>query len=219
MTPIDHANEYRCIHSSNPTICPIVISFQQTANMLILKKEKLIMNVLKSLLQPCYAVMLASVVLFLPSICTANNNVNAAVLFFPSTHVVNDNIKIDSSPFYIKFSAGIVNTSRILEAGLGYRLNRHRMDIRLGFMVNILKAYNFVQGNYYYNIITGNIGSIFATGGIMSVFKEGIRGELGIGISVDLYDIYYTDLEFGGTYNNSDNSLPFYIRSGFRLHC
>ncbi|BAG40998.1 hypothetical protein OTT_1540 [Orientia tsutsugamushi str. Ikeda] len=49
------------------------------------------------------------------------------------------------------------------------------MDIRLGFMINILKAYNFVQGNYYYNIITGNIGSIFATGGIMSVFKEGIR--------------------------------------------
>ncbi|CAM81077.1 putative ompA-like autotransporter [Orientia tsutsugamushi str. Boryong] len=61
------------------------------------------MNVLKSLLQPCYAVMLASVVLFLPSICTANN-INAAILFFPSTHVVNDNIKIDSSPFYIKFS-------------------------------------------------------------------------------------------------------------------
>ncbi|WP_371222514.1 hypothetical protein ACA351_00330 [Orientia tsutsugamushi] len=176
------------------------------------------MNVLKSLLQPCYAVMLASVVLFLPSICTANN-INAAILFFPSTHVVNDNIKIDSSPFYIKFSAGIVNTSRILEAGLGYRLNRHRMDIRLGFMINILKAYNFVQGNYYYNIITGNIGSIFATGGITSVFKEGIRGELGVGMAVDLYDIYYTDIEFGGTYNNSDNSLPFYIRSGFRLHC
>ncbi|KJV99932.1 putative ompA-like autotransporter [Orientia tsutsugamushi str. Sido] len=35
------------------------------------------MNVLKSLLQPCYAVvMLISVVLFSPSICTANNNVN-----------------------------------------------------------------------------------------------------------------------------------------------
>ncbi|WP_041621581.1 hypothetical protein [Orientia tsutsugamushi] len=33
------------------------------------------MNVLKSLLQPCYAVvMLISVVLFSPSICTANNN-------------------------------------------------------------------------------------------------------------------------------------------------
>ncbi|WP_342638937.1 hypothetical protein QU600_000945 [Orientia tsutsugamushi] len=48
------------------------------------------MNILKSLLQPCYAVMLASVVLFLPSICTANN-INAAILFFPSTHVVNDN--------------------------------------------------------------------------------------------------------------------------------
>ncbi|KJW05840.1 hypothetical protein OTSSIDO_0015 [Orientia tsutsugamushi str. Sido] len=32
------------------------------------------MNVLKSILQPCYAVMLISVVLFSPSICTANNN-------------------------------------------------------------------------------------------------------------------------------------------------
>ncbi|KJV97383.1 hypothetical protein [Orientia tsutsugamushi] len=53
----------------------------------------------------------------------------------------------------------------------------------------------------------------------MSVFKEGIRGELGVGMAVDLYDIYYTDIEFGGTCNNSDNSLPFYIRSGFRLHC
>ncbi|KJV51992.1 putative ompA-like autotransporter [Orientia tsutsugamushi str. Gilliam] len=51
------------------------------------------MNVLKSPLQPCYAVMLAFVVLFSPSICTANNNVNF--------NAFKDSI--DTSQFYINF--------------------------------------------------------------------------------------------------------------------
>ncbi|BAG40660.1 hypothetical protein OTT_1202 [Orientia tsutsugamushi str. Ikeda] len=53
---------------------------------------------MKSLLQPCYAVMLAFVVLSLPSICTAHNNVN-----FNASKV-----SIDTLPFYLKSSAGIV---------------------------------------------------------------------------------------------------------------
>ncbi|KJV52817.1 hypothetical protein OTSGILL_1184 [Orientia tsutsugamushi str. Gilliam] len=43
-----------------------------------------------------------------------------------------------------------------LEAGIGYRLDRHRMDARLGFMCHHNCRDNFVQGNYYYNIIEGN---------------------------------------------------------------
>ncbi|KJV51531.1 putative ompA-like autotransporter [Orientia tsutsugamushi str. Gilliam] len=67
------------------------------------------MNVLKSLLQPCYAVILAFVVLSSPSICTANNNVN----FNASKG------GIDTSQFYIKFSTGIVTNYDTLEAGIG----------------------------------------------------------------------------------------------------
>ncbi|KJV52228.1 hypothetical protein OTSKATO_1405, partial [Orientia tsutsugamushi str. Kato PP] len=37
-----------------------------------------------------------------------------------------------------------------LEAGIGYRLDRHRMDVRLGFMCHRNRG-NFVQGSYYYN--------------------------------------------------------------------
>ncbi|SPR03446.1 hypothetical protein [Orientia tsutsugamushi] len=50
------------------------------------------MNVLKSLLQPCYAVILAFVVL------SSNNNVNFNAF----------KVSIDTSQFYIKFSTGIV---------------------------------------------------------------------------------------------------------------
>ncbi|KJV51810.1 putative ompA-like autotransporter [Orientia tsutsugamushi str. Gilliam] len=120
------------------------------------------MNVLKSLLQPCYAVMLAFVVLSSPSICTANNNVN----FNASKG------GIDTSQFYIKFSTGIVTNYDTLEAGIGYRLDRHRMDVRLGFMCHHNCRDNFIQGNYYYNIIEGNKASIFVTGGLVSAFNS-----------------------------------------------
>nr|WP_155377119.1 hypothetical protein [Orientia tsutsugamushi] len=48
---------------------------------------------MKSILQPCYAVILAFVVLSSPSICTANNNIK-----FNSFKD-----SIDTSQFYIKF--------------------------------------------------------------------------------------------------------------------
>ncbi|KJV74478.1 membrane protein [Orientia tsutsugamushi] len=131
------------------------------------------MSILKSILQQCYAVMLISVVLFSPSICTANNNVN----FNASKG------GIDTSQFYIKFSTGIVTNYDTLEAGIGYRLDRHRMDVRLGFMCHHNCRDNFIQGNYYYNIIEGNKASIFVTGGLVSVLKSysDIGVDLGVG--------------------------------------
>ncbi|WP_258231196.1 hypothetical protein, partial [Orientia tsutsugamushi] len=132
------------------------------------------MNVLKSLLQPCYAVILAFVVLSSPSICTANNNVN----FNASKG------GIDTSQFYIKFSTGIATNYDTLEAGIGYRLNRHRMDVRLGFMCHHKCRDNFIQGNYYYNIIEGNKASIFVTGGLVSAFNS----DSGTGIDLEWYN-------------------------------
>ncbi len=84
--------------------------------------------------------MLAFVVLSLPSICTAHNNVN-----FNASKV-----SIDTLPFYLKSSAGIATNYDTLEASIGYRLDRHRMDVRLGFMCHRNRG-NFVQGSYYYN--------------------------------------------------------------------
>ncbi|CAM80906.1 putative ompA-like autotransporter [Orientia tsutsugamushi str. Boryong] len=66
---------------------------------------KQVVAVLKSLLQLCYAVMLAFVVLSSPSICTAHNNVN-----FNASKV-----SIDTSPFYLKSSAGIATNYDILD--------------------------------------------------------------------------------------------------------
>ncbi|CAM79801.1 putative ompA-like autotransporter [Orientia tsutsugamushi str. Boryong] len=113
------------------------------------------MSILKSLLQPCIIIA----ILLSPSICTANNNVNF--------NAFKDSI--DTSQFYIKFSTGIATNYDTLEAGIGYRLDRHRMDVRLGFMCHHNCRDNFVQGNYYYNIIEGNKASIFVTGGLVSV--------------------------------------------------
>ncbi|KJV71532.1 membrane protein [Orientia tsutsugamushi] len=182
------------------------------------------MNVLKSLLQPCYAVvMLISVVLFSPSICTANNNVN----FNASKG------GIDTSQFYIKFSTGIVTNYDTLEAGIGYRLNRHRMDVRLGFMCHHNCRDNFIQGNYYYNIIEGNKASIFVTGGLVSAFNgdsdTGI--DLGVGTAINLSRDTYLD-GVGTTINLSRDTyldiecstianyrpLPIHIRFGLRVH-
>ncbi|KJW06506.1 putative ompA-like autotransporter [Orientia tsutsugamushi str. UT144] len=53
----------------------------------------------------------------------------------------------------IKFSTGIATNYDTLEAGIGYRQARHRMDLRLGFMCDNNCRDNFIQGNYYYNII------------------------------------------------------------------
>ncbi|KJV74646.1 hypothetical protein [Orientia tsutsugamushi] len=145
------------------------------------------MNVLKSILQPCYAVILAFVVLSSPSICTANNNVN----FNASKG------GIDTSQFYIKFSTGIVTNYDTLEAGIGYRLNQHRMDVRLGFMCHHNCRDNFIQGNYYYNIIEGNKASIFVTGGLVSVLKSysDIGIDLGVGTTINLSRDTYLDIE------------------------
>ncbi|KJV52855.1 putative ompA-like autotransporter [Orientia tsutsugamushi str. Gilliam] len=163
------------------------------------------MNVLKSLLQPCYAVMLAFVVLSSPSICTANNNVN----FNASKG------GIDTSQFYIKFSTGIVTNYDTLEAGIGYRLNRHRMDVRLGFMCHHNCRDNFIQGNYYYNIIEGNKASIFVTGGLVSAFNgdsdTGI--DLGVGTAINnLSRDTYLDIECSTMANY--RPLPIHIRFG-----
>ncbi|SPR11178.1 membrane protein [Orientia tsutsugamushi str. Gilliam] len=163
---------------------------------------------MKSLLQPCYAVMLAFVVLSSPSICTANNNVN----FNASKG------GIDTSQFYIKFSTGIVTNYDTLEAGIGYRLDRHRMDVRLGFMCHYNYRDNFIQGNYYYNIIEGNKASIFVTGGLVSAFNgdsdTGI--DLGVGTAINLSRDTYLDIECSTIANY--RPLPIHIRFGLRVH-
>ncbi|SPR15186.1 membrane protein [Orientia tsutsugamushi] len=166
------------------------------------------MNVLKSILQPCYAVILAFVVLSSPSICTANNNVN----FNASKG------GIDTSQFYIKFSTGIATNYDTLEAGIGYRLNRHRMDVRLGFMCHHNCRDNFVQGNYYYNIIEGNKASIVVTGGLVSVLKSysDIGVDLGVGTTINLSRDTYLDIECSTIANY--RPLPIHIRFGLRVH-
>ncbi|SPR14653.1 hypothetical protein [Orientia tsutsugamushi] len=166
------------------------------------------MNVLKSLLQPCYAVILAFVVLSSPSICTANNNVNF--------NAFKDSI--DTSQFYIKFSTGIATNYDTLEAGIGYRLNRHRMDVRLGFMCHHNCRDNFVQGNYYYNIIEGNKASIFVTGGLVSVLKSysDIGVDLGVGTTINLSRDTYLDIECSTIANY--RPLPIHIRFGLQVH-
>ncbi|WP_371222101.1 hypothetical protein ACA351_08915 [Orientia tsutsugamushi] len=166
------------------------------------------MNVLKSLLQPCYAVMLAFVVLSSPSICTANNNVNF--------NAFKDSI--DTSQFYIKFSTGIATNYDTLEAGIGYRLDRHRMDVRLGFMCYHNCRDNFIQGNYYYNIIEGNKASIFVTGGLVSVLKSysDIGIDLGVGTTINLSRDTYLDIECSTIANY--RPLPIHIRFGLRVH-
>ncbi|WP_371222960.1 hypothetical protein [Orientia tsutsugamushi] len=166
------------------------------------------MNVLKSLLQPCYAVILAFVVLSSPSICTANNNVNF--------NAFKDSI--DTSQFYIKFSTGIATNYDTLEAGIGYRLDRHRMDVRLGFMCHHNCRDNFIQGNYYYNIIEGNKASIFVTGGLISVLKSysDIGIDLGVGTTINLSRDTYLDIECSTIANY--RPLPIHIRFGLRVH-
>ncbi|WP_371253178.1 hypothetical protein [Orientia tsutsugamushi] len=166
------------------------------------------MNILKSLLQQCYAVMLISVVLFSPSICTANNNVNF--------NAFKDSI--DTSQFYIKFSTGIATNYDTLEAGIGYRLDRHRMDVRLGFMCHHNCRDNFVQGNYYYNIIEGNKASIVVTGGLISVLKSysDIGIDLGVGTTINLSRDTYLDIECSTIANY--RPLHIHIRFGLRVH-
>ncbi|KJV69931.1 membrane protein [Orientia tsutsugamushi] len=166
------------------------------------------MSILKSILQQCYAVMLISVVLFSPSICTANNNVN----FNASKG------GIDTSQFYIKFSTGIVTNYDTLEAGIGYRLDRHRMDVRLGFMCHHNCRDNFIQGNYYYNIIEGNKASIFVTGGLVSVLKSysDIGVDLGVGTTINLSRDTYLDIECSTMANY--RPLHIHIRFGLRVH-
>ncbi|WP_045917743.1 hypothetical protein [Orientia tsutsugamushi] len=163
---------------------------------------------LKSLLQPCYAVILAFVVLSSPSICTANNNIK-----FNTSKV-----SIDTSPFYLKFSSGIATNYGILEAGIGYRQARHRMDVRLGFMCHHNCRDNFVQGNYYYNIIEGNKASIFVTGGLVSAFNSdsGTGIDLGVGTTINLSRDTYLDIECSTTANY--RPLPIHIRFGLRVH-
>ncbi len=191
--------------------------------MLILKRE-VNMNVLKLLLQRCYAVILAFVVLSSPSICTANNNVN----FNASKGGIDT-----SQQFYIKFSTGIATSYDTLEAGIGYRLDRHRMDVRLGFMCHHNCRDNFIQGNYYYNIIEGNKASIFVTGGLVSAFNSdsGTGIDLGVGTTINLSrDTYldgvgtainlsrdtYLDIECSTIANY--RPLPIHIRFGLRVH-
>ncbi|SPM45871.1 membrane protein [Orientia tsutsugamushi] len=166
------------------------------------------MSILKSLLQPCYAVILAFVVLSSPSICTANNNVN----FNASKG------GIDTSQFYIKFSTGIVTNYDTLEAGIGYRLDRHRMDVRLGFMCHHNCRDNFIQGNYYYNIIEGNKASIVVTGGLVSAFNSdsGTGIDLGVGTTINLSRDTYLDIECSTIANY--RPLPIHIRFGLRVH-
>ncbi|CAM80237.1 hypothetical protein [Orientia tsutsugamushi] len=172
------------------------------------------MSILKSLLQPCYAVILASVILFSQSIYAAdryNNSENSK-----------SSIVSNAFPFYLKFSSALETTNcyyYILEAGVGYRLDRHRIDVKLGIYIF---QDNFIQGNYYYNIIEGNKASIFVTGGLISVFKccscTGI--ELGVGTTINLSkkDRYleYLDIECSTMANY--RPFPIHIRIGSRLH-
>ncbi|SPR07491.1 hypothetical protein [Orientia tsutsugamushi] len=166
------------------------------------------MSILKSLLQQCYAVILAFVVLSSPSICTANNNVDF--------NAFKDSI--DTSQFYIKFSTGIATNYDTLEAGIGYRLSRHRMDVRLGFMCHHNCRDNFIQGNYYYNIIEGNKASIFVTSGLVSVLAccSGTGIDLGVGTTINLSKDTYLDIECSTMANY--RPLPIHIRFGLRVH-
>ncbi|KJW07025.1 putative ompA-like autotransporter [Orientia tsutsugamushi str. UT144] len=166
------------------------------------------MNVLKSLLQPCYAVILAFVVLSSPSICTANNNVNF--------NAFKDSI--DTSPFYLKLSSGIATNYGILEAGIGYRQARHRVDVRLGLICSNHFIGDFIQANYYYNIIEGNKASIFVTGGLVSVLKSysDIGVDLGVGTTINLSRDTYLDIECSTMANY--RPLPIHIRFGLRVH-
>ncbi|SPM46423.1 membrane protein [Orientia tsutsugamushi] len=169
------------------------------------------MNVLKSILQPCYAVILAFVVLFSPSICTANNNIK-----FNASKV-----SIDTSPFYLKLSSDIATNYSTLEAGIGYRLYRHRMDVRLGFAYNHNYRGTFIHGNYYCNIIEGNKASIFVTGGLISdlKFHSNIGVELGVGVTITLLRgtyLEYLDVEYSTIANY--RPLPIHIRFGFWVY-
>ncbi|BAG40910.1 hypothetical protein OTT_1452 [Orientia tsutsugamushi str. Ikeda] len=165
------------------------------------------MSILKSLLQPCYAVILAFVVLSSPSICTANNNVN-----FNTSKV-----SIDTSQFYLKLSSGINTDYGTLEAGIGYRQARHRMDVRLGLICSNYSIYDFAQGNYYYNIIEGNKASIFITGGLLLSLSGclAINVDLGVGTTINLLRDIYLDIECS-TMNY--RPLPIHTRFGLRFH-
>ncbi|WP_047220822.1 hypothetical protein [Orientia tsutsugamushi] len=127
-------------------------------------------------------------------------------------------VSIDTSQFYIKFSTGIATNYDTLEAGIGYRLDRHRMDVRLGFMCHHNCRDNFVQGNYYYNIIEGNKASIVVTGGLVSAFNgdsdTGI--DLGVGTAINLSRDTYLDIECSTIANY--RPLPIHIRFGLRVH-
>ncbi|WP_410521976.1 hypothetical protein [Orientia tsutsugamushi] len=105
-----------------------------------------------------------------------------------------------------------------LEAGIGYRLDRHRMDVRLGFMCHHNCRDNFVQGNYYYNIIEGNKASIFVTGGLISVLKSysDIGIDLGVGTTINLSRDTYLDIECSTIANY--RPLSIHIRFGLRVH-
>ncbi|SPR16618.1 hypothetical protein [Orientia tsutsugamushi] len=166
------------------------------------------MNVLKLLLQRCYAVILAFVVLSSPSICTANNNVNF--------NAFKDSI--DTSQFYIKFSTGIATNYDTLEAGIGYRQARHRMDVRLGLICSNHFICDFIQANYYYNIIEGNKASIFITEGLLLSVRccLDINPELGVGTTINLLRDIYLDIECCtmGNYRSSH----IHTRFGLRFH-
>ncbi|WP_373455925.1 hypothetical protein [Orientia tsutsugamushi] len=105
-----------------------------------------------------------------------------------------------------------------LEAGVGYRLSRHRMDVRLGFMCHHNCRDNFIQGNYYYNIIEGNKASIFVTGGLISVLNgdSGTGIDLGVGTTINLSRDTYLDIECSTMANY--RPLPIHIRFGWRFH-
>ncbi|KJV71719.1 membrane protein [Orientia tsutsugamushi] len=170
------------------------------------------MNVLKSLLQPCYAVILAFVVLSSQSIYSAdryNNSENSK-----------SSIESNAFPFYIKFSTALdTNYYYIFEGGVGYRLDRHRMDVGFGFYcIN-----KFIQGNYYYNIIEGNKASIFVTGGLMSIFRCCSCGtciELGVGTTINFSkkDKYLEFLDIECCTIANYRPFLIYIRFGGRVH-
>ncbi|CAM81074.1 putative ompA-like autotransporter [Orientia tsutsugamushi str. Boryong] len=158
--------------------------------MLMLKRE-VNMNVLKLLLQPCYAVMLA--VLFSPSIYSADryNYINSE----------NSKSSIESNafPFYLKLSTGVTGIGDYVSGiGLGYISAPHRMELRLGLLRDYIGWANSIQGHYYYNIFDGNKASIFITGGLISDIRRsrdtGVA--LGVGLTTNLVkDRMYLDIE------------------------
>ncbi|WP_371218729.1 hypothetical protein ACA350_10895 [Orientia tsutsugamushi] len=166
------------------------------------------MSILKSLLQPCYAVILAFVVLSSPSICTANNNIK-----FNTSKV-----SIDTSPFYLKLSSGIATNYGILEAGIGYRQARHRMDVKLGLICSNHFIGDFIQVNYYYNIIEGNKASIFITEGLLLSAKccLNIDPELGVGTTINLLRDIYLDIECSIMVDHRSSHI--HTRFGLRFH-